>query len=82
MKLFRKTATVIELPVTGNCPVGERTADGHFIGRCDFGLRGTFCPRHGDLDTLLTVNEQGGFSLIKEDLIVPHAERDFGPFAK
>lgn len=38
------------LPPT-NCPIREHTGDGHYVGRCDFGLTGKpplqYCPRHG-----------------------------------
>ena len=40
----------MELPLT-NCPIREHTGDGHYVGRCDFGLTGKqpllYCPRHG-----------------------------------
>ena len=31
-----------------NCPVDERTADGVYVGACEYYLQdGTTCPRHG-----------------------------------
>ena len=37
-----------------NCPINERTGDGHLVGRCWFhtGDNGT-CPRHGDVKQYL-----------------------------
>jgi hypothetical protein len=32
---------------TGNCPIREHTADGHYVGRCDFAHYDNVCPRHG-----------------------------------
>jgi hypothetical protein len=32
-----------------NCPVRERTADGHSVGRCWLWLEKDVCSRHGDV---------------------------------
>lgn len=32
---------------TGCCPIREHTADGFYVGRCDFATYGGVCPRHG-----------------------------------
>lgn len=42
---------------TGLCRVREYTADGHYVGRCDFGTKNGYCPRHGDV-TLYLLHEQ------------------------
>lgn len=44
-------------PSNGNCPVYERTGDGYGVGRCEFSLRGDYCPRHGDLSGRLVASE-------------------------
>lgn len=35
---------------TGACPIREHTADGVFVGRCDFATYDYICPRHGVLE--------------------------------
>jgi hypothetical protein len=32
-----------------NCPILERTADGHRVGRCWYHCPDNVCPRHGDV---------------------------------
>jgi hypothetical protein len=32
-----------------HCPINEQTADGTTVGRCWHTLKGTVCPRHGDV---------------------------------
>lgn len=34
---------------TGSCPIREHTAEGHYVGRCEFATYDGFCPRHGAL---------------------------------
>lgn len=36
--------------LTGNCPIREHTADGAYVGRCDFATYDDVCPRHGMLE--------------------------------
>jgi len=66
--------------VNGNCPVLERTADGAFIGRCEFALRGAYCPRHGDLAGMLESGDYGGYVGIPEAWTGVPPERDLGPW--
>lgn len=35
--------------LTGNCPIREHTADGFYVGRCDYPCYDDHCPRHGNL---------------------------------
>jgi len=49
-----------ELPFDGvTCPVREHTADGAYVGRCDFAVYGGYCPRHGLLSDYLKEDGSG-----------------------
>lgn len=40
-------------PFTGNCPVRQHTADGAYVGRCDYSTYGGRCHLHGDVSRWL-----------------------------
>lgn len=68
-------------PLNGHSPVVERTGAGESVGRCEHAIRGTFCPRHGNLDGLLVKREGPGdvWELIEEDELPPRAHREMAP---
>lgn len=66
-------------PLNGNCPVIERAGDGDAVGRCDFALYGTFCPRHGNLTDRLAKAADGSWEPIDEQTLPSRETRDFGP---
>ena len=58
---------------TGTCPIREHTADGAYVGRCEFACCGGVCPRHGLLSDYPN----------NDDREVAHADRraEVGPRA-
>jgi hypothetical protein len=48
-----------------NCPINERTGDGHLVGRCWHTLKDNVCPRHGDVEPAIQHFERTG-ELTKE----------------
>lgn len=82
-KKFREEheALLAAHPLNGHCPVVERTGDGISVGRCEHALRGTYCPRHGNLDGHLAKRDGPGdvWELIEEDELPPRGRRDMGP---
>lgn len=47
MRFGRKRRKPVVKRLDGNCPIREHTADGHYVGRCDFAVYDGVCPRHG-----------------------------------
>jgi hypothetical protein len=41
-----------------NCPIREHTADGAYVGRCDFTVRDGVCCRHGMLVDYPTLDDR------------------------
>jgi hypothetical protein len=46
MRMFKRQPRPTR-KLTSNCPIREHTADGAYVGRCDFALYDDICPRHG-----------------------------------
>jgi hypothetical protein len=44
--------------LTGNCPIREHTADGAYVGRCDFALYDDICSRHGAIEDYPTDDDR------------------------
>lgn len=77
-RLKREHAELREAhPFNGNCPVYERTGDGYGVGRCEFSLRGDYCPRHGDLSGRLIAekNLTHRWQMIDENELPPPDRR-------
>lgn len=54
-------------PIVSNCPINERTDDGHYVGRCWFHLAdGKTCSRHGDVSKAVEKYQATGM-LTKEE---------------
>lgn len=66
-------------PLNGNCPVLERGGDGTPVGRCYHALRGTFCPRHGNLAGHLERIGDTDWGPIDELSLPPREEREMAP---
>lgn len=50
----------MKFPNTSACPINERTADGHKVGRCYFHCPDDRCPRHGDVGEALKLYRETG----------------------
>lgn len=71
MRLLRRhLPPPVSFPVEGTCPFREHTADGDYVGRCDFPLYGGVCGRHGRIPS--------DFALRDDRLLPDRRQRDYG----